>query len=110
MILNSKETLDNSNEITKDVLKIVDHIANFKMARGLREEIQEKRAGVLMEASKEKREEIQEELTKKKVEKQKEKEAKLANMTPEMQRKCEEREHKRELKRQNKKLVKIAKK
>ncbi len=110
VILTNKEAMDNSNETTRDVLRLVDHISNFKMSRGLREAVQDGRAKALVEAQKEKREEKQEELTKRKVEKQKEREAKLANLSPEQQRKLEEKEHKRDIKRQNKKLVKMAKK
>lgn len=109
-VLEGKATLETSTDLTNDVLKLVDSIANFKVNRGLREEIQSKRVKTLQQESKEKREARQEEQMKKKAEKQKEKEAKQANLTPEQQRKLEEKEHKRDLKRQNKKLVKIAKK
>eukprot|EP00831_Metopus_contortus_P081315 TRINITY_DN851_c0_g1_i3.p1 TRINITY_DN851_c0_g1~~TRINITY_DN851_c0_g1_i3.p1 ORF type:complete len:195 (-),score=46.84 TRINITY_DN851_c0_g1_i3:46-630(-) len=110
VVLVNKDSIETSPEYTKEVLRIADHIANFRMGRTLRAEIQEKRAKVLVTESKEKREELQEELLKKKADKQKEKEAKRANLSPEQQRRLEERDYKRNVKRQNKKMIKFAKK
>ncbi len=110
VLIDNAQTLDRSHEFTRDVMKLVDQISTFKMTKGTRERLQEKRAKALLEAQKEKREEKQEELMKKKAEKQKEREAKLAAMTPEQQRKAEEKERKREMKRQSKKMIKVVKK
>lgn len=103
-------TLTRTLELTRDVMKLLDQISTFRMGRGLRDKVQEKRSKTLTAVEKEKREEKQEEQMKKKAEKQKEREAKLANLTPEQQRKLEEKEYRRELKRQNKKMVKMVKK
>lgn len=110
LILTEGTTLTKTLEMTKDVMKLVDHISTFKMGKTARERIQEKRSKTLVAAEKEKREEKQEEQMKRKAEKQKEREARLANLSPEQQRKLEEKEHRREVRRQNKKMVKLVKK
>lgn len=110
VILLNPISLKLSIDYTKDVLRMVDHVANFKMGKALKEDIQAKRSKILVQASKEKREERQEEIIKKKAEKQKEKEAKISSLPPDQQRRLEEKEYKRKIKQQNKKMVKIAKK
>lgn len=109
-ILTDDTTLTRTQELTQDVIRLMDKISSFKMNKTLREKVQEKRSKTLTVTQKEKREEYQEELMKKKADKQKERDAKISNLTPEQQRKLEEKEYRRDVKRQNKKMVKMVKK
>jgi len=102
--------VEKSKEFSKDVMKLVDHLSTFKIPRGVKDRLAEKRSKLVIEAQKEKLTEKAEELAKKKAEKQKEKEARIAAMSPEEQRKYEEKERKREKQKQSKKIMKIVKK